>query len=362
MCLPPALATDQTAKTMLWSRRQVGVRIAGAGAVLAMPVVRALAQARPEKKRVTIAVAGRNGFFALPLTIADQLDYFRGEGLDVEFSDMGNGAASFQALSAKAVDLVSGSFDEVLHWHNRGQPVQAFVLQGRAPQIAVGVSARNLPNLEMLQDLRGKRIGVSALGSPGHLVASVLLSRAGLKEADVMYVVVGGAAGAVTALRQGLVDAISHTDPVMTLLEQRAEIRLVADTRTLKGTFDLFGGPMPAACLYASSDFAAKYPQTAQALTHAVVRALKWLHSAGPGDIIKTVPETYLLGDRALYLASFNKVREGFSLDGMLPQESAMTALNALAMAEPGFKADRIDLDRTYTNEFARVAKNRFRV
>jgi len=33
---------------------------------------------------------------------------------------------------------------------------------------------------------------------------------------------------------------------------------------------------------------------------------------SGPSDIIKTVPEAYLLGDRALYLAAFNKVREAF--------------------------------------------------
>ena len=309
-----------------------------------------------------MAVAGRNGFVSLPLTIADQLDFFRAEGLDVEFADPGAGTATFQALASKAVDVVSGSFDEVLHLHNRGQQVQAFVLQGRAPQIAVGVSNRNLPNYETLADLRGKRIGVSVLGAPGHLVSGVLLSRAGIKDADVVYVSVGGAAGAVAALRNGQIDAISHTDPVMTLLEQRGEVKLVADTRTLKGTVELFDGPMPAACLYAPADFAVKYPQTAQALTHGVVRALKWLHTAGLRDIIKTVPEAYLLGDRALYLASFNKVREGFSLDGLLPPESARTALNALAIFEPGFKADRIDLDRTYTNEFARVAKGRFRV
>ena len=73
------------------------------------------------------------------------------------------------------------------------------------------------------------------------------------------------------------------------------------------------------------------------------------------------MPEAYLLGDRALYLASFNKVREAIALDGMLPEEGARTALKALASFEPTVKADKIDLGKTYTNDFARRAKDRFK-
>ena len=154
---------------------------------------------------------------------------------------------------------------------------------------------------------------------------------------------------------------MSNTDPVMTMLEQKGEVKIISDTRTLKGTLDVFGGPMPAACLYAPVEFIQKNPNTCQALTNAIVHGLKWLQTAGPGDIIKTVPESYLLGDRALYLASFNKVRESISLDGIIPEEGARTALRALASFDPSIKADRIDLAKTYTNEFERRAKERFK-
>ena len=94
---------------------------------------------------------------------------------------------------------------------------------------------------------------------------------------------------------------------------------------------------------------------------NAIVHGLKWLQTAGPGDIIKTVPESYLLGDRALYLASFNKVRESISLDGLIPEDGARTALRALASFDPSVKADKIDISKTYTNEFARRSKERFK-
>jgi NitT/TauT family transport system substrate-binding protein len=108
-------------------------------------------------------------------------------------------------------------------------------------------------------------------------------------------------------------------------------------------------------------EFVDRHPNTCQALANAVVHSLKWLQTAGPSDIIKTVPEGYLLGDRALYLASFNKVREAIAVDGMLPEEGAKTALKALASFEPGLNPDRISLGRTYTNDFARRAKEKFK-
>jgi NitT/TauT family transport system substrate-binding protein len=96
-------------------------------------------------------------------------------------------------------------------------------------------------------------------------------------------------------------------------------------------------------------------------MANAIVHGLKWLQTAGPGDIIKTMPESYLLGDRALYLASFNKLRESISLDGIMPDEAARTALKALASFDASIRTEKIDLHKTYTNVFAIRAKERFR-
>jgi NitT/TauT family transport system substrate-binding protein len=212
-----------------------------------------------------------------------------------------------------------------------------------------------------LVDLKGKKIGVSAPGSSTNMVANLILSRGGLKPTDVSFVGVGTAAGALAALRSGQIDAMSNTDPVMTMLEQKGDVRIISDTRTLKGTQEVFGGNMPAACLYASTEFVQKNPNTCQALANAIVHGLKWLQTAGPSDIIKTVPEGYLLGDRALYLASFNKVREAISLDGIMTEEGTRTALKALASFDPAIKPEKIDLSKTYTNDFAKRAKERFK-
>jgi NitT/TauT family transport system substrate-binding protein len=340
-------------------RRTFNQAVVLAAASLAAPGL--CAQPRLEKNKVAIAVGGKASFYYLPLTIAEQLGFFKAEGLEVEISDFAGGARALQAVVGGSADVVSGAYEHTINLQNKGQLFQAFVLQGRAPQIAVGVSHKTMAGYKTLADLKGKKIGVSAPGSSTNMVANLLLARAGLKAGDVSFIGVGTSAGALSAMRSGQIDAISNIDPVMTMLEQKGDVRLIADTRTLKGTQEVFGGPMPAACLYAPVEFLQKNPNTAQALANAIVHALKWLQTAGPSDIIKTVPESYLLGDRALYLASFDKVREAIAVDGLIPEEGGKTALRALASFDASLKADKIDLGKTFTNQFAAKAKVRFK-
>ena len=341
------------------SRRNFHTLIGASAALVAAPHLRA--QPKLEKPKLSIAVGGKAAFYYLPLTIAEQLGYFKAEGLDVEISDFAGGARALQAVVGGSADVCSGAFEHTINLQAKNQFFQSFVLQGRAPQIAVGVSTKNMAAYQSIPDLKGKKIGVSAPGSSTNMVANLVLSRGGVKATDVSYIGVGVAAGALTALRSGQIDAISNTDPVMTMLEQKGDVKIISDTRTLKGTQEVFGGSMPAACLYAPSEFVSKHPNTCQALANAIVRALKWQQTAGPGDIIKTVPDAFLLGDRALYLASFAKIREAISLDGLVPADGPKTALNAIASFDTQVKADRIDLQKIYTNEFAQRAKDRFK-
>ena len=342
----------------IFSRRTFASAGVVAATTLAMPALRA--QPRLEKSKLALAVGGKAALYYLPLTISDQLGFFKAEGLDIEISDFAGGARALQAVVGGSADVCSGAYEHTINLQSKNQMFQAFVLQGRAPQIAFGVSVKNMPNYKTIADLRGKKIGVSALGSSTNMMANLVLSRGGLKFSDVSFVGVGQAAGALAALRSGQIDAISNTDPVMTMLEQRGDVKIISDTRTLKGTLEVFGGSMPAACLYAPVEFVEKNPNTCQAMTNAIVRGLKWLQTSGPGDILKTVPESYLLGDRALYLASFNKVRESISLDGIIAEDGPRTALRALASFDAAIKPEKIDLAKTYTNEFSRRAKERF--
>ena len=308
-----------------------------------------------------MAIDGRTVLYYLPLTIAEQLGYFRAEGLDLQIVEAGSAAAALQAVISGAADVCSGAYEQTLNLQSKNHMFQSFVMQGRAPQIAFGVSTKTMPGYKLASELKGKKIAVSALGSPSHLVASRVLLQRGVKSDEVSFVSVGMGIAALQALHTGQVDAMCNIEPLITMMEFKGEIKVISDTRTLKGTAAVFGGPMPAACLYAATDFVRKNPNTCQAMTNAIVHSLKWLQTAGPGDIIKTVPENYLFNDRGVYLASFEKVRESLSSDGMMPDDGPRTALRAMAEFDSSVREDRIRLSRTFTNEFAQRAKERFK-
>ena len=122
----------------------------------------------------------------------------------------------------------------------------------------------------------------------------------------------------------------------------------------------VFGGPMPAACLYLPQSFIDKHPRTVQALATAIVRANQWIQKAGPGDIIKTVPESYLLGDRAVYIDAFLAAKGALSPDGLFPEKGADTAYRALVSIDPEIAKATLDLKAVYTDEFVKAALVRF--
>ena len=319
------------------------------------------AQVKLEKPRVVLSVGAIMSLQHLPLTLAQRLGFFATEGLDVELLDLGNGARAQQAVAEGAADVTCGAFEGIVELRARKHIHRAFVLLGRAPQIAFAVSRRNLPAYRKTSDLKGLAIGVSAPGSSAMLVARQVLARAGLSAQDVRFVDTGTVGAALQAMRSGQVDALVHMEPVMTMLEQKNEVRIIADTRSLKGASDVFAGVVPSICLHASADYVLNHPNTVQALTNAVVHALKWLQTAGPSDLIKVVPDAYFLGDRALYLASLGKVRESIALDGLIAEDSVRHLVRVLGRLEPSLNVDKLDPDSLFTNVFARKAKEKFR-
>jgi NitT/TauT family transport system substrate-binding protein len=310
-----------------------------------------------EKPALSIAVGGKNLLYYLPLTIAESLGYFKAEGLDVTIVDFAGGSKALQAVVGGSADVVSGAFEHTLLMQPKGIKLRAFALQGRAPQVVLGVNPKTMPGFKSVADLKGKKIGVTAPGSSTNILANFVLAKAGLKPTDVSIIGVGAGSGAVAAMRSGQIDAISNLDPVITLLQRSGDLKIVSDTRIVAEADKAFGGPMPAGCLYAPQAFIDKNPATVQALANAIVRADKWIAAAGAADIVKAVPEAYLLGDRAVYIDAFLASKGALSADGTIPEAGAATALRALQSVDDTLKGAKFDLGAVWTNEFVKRAK-----
>ena len=245
----------------------------------------------PEKKKITIAVGGKNLFYYLPLTVAERKGYFKDEGLEVEIPDFAGGAKALQALVGGTADMVSGAYEHTINMVAKKQPIKAVVLQAKYSSIVLLLPKDKAAKYKGAADLKGLKIGVTAPGSSTNMFVNNLLAKDGLKPTDVSIVGVGTGSGAFAAMEKGEIDAISNLDPVITQLEATGKFVAVADSRTEKGMKEIYGGDYHASVIYITDEFIRKNPNTVQAVVNAMVRANRWIAKATPQQIVDLMPD-----------------------------------------------------------------------
>ncbi len=316
----------------------------------------------PEKKKITIAVGGKNLFYYLPLTVAERQGYFKDEGLEVEIPDFAGGAKALQALVGGSADMVSGAYEHTINMAAKKQPITAVVLQMKYSSIVLVMPKDKAATYNGGKGLKGLKVGVTAPGSSTNMFVNNLLVKAGLKPTDVSIVGVGAGSGAVAAMEKGEIDALSNLDPVVTQLESTGKFVAVADSRTEKGMNDIYGGDYMASVIYLNTDYIKKYPNTVQAVVNAMVRADKWIAKATPQQIVDLMPNEFKAGSPSLYKEGLLKNMIGFSEDGMMSMKAAENVYKVLRQFEPSvMKAGKMDLAATFDNSFVRKANARYK-
>jgi NitT/TauT family transport system substrate-binding protein len=338
-------------------RWNVLAAIAAVCLAVASPV--AFAQA-PEKPKLQIGVGGKSLFYYLPLTIAERQGYFKAEGLDVEVLDFPGGAKALQALIGGSVDVVSGAYEHTISQQAKGQNIEALFLQGKYAGIVLGMSKAKAPQYKSPKDLKGMKIGVTAPGSSTNMFVNILLAKDGLKPDAVSIIGVGAGAGAVAIMKRGEIDAISNLDPVISMLEAAGDIVSVIDTRTAKGMQDVYGGAYAAGCIYVPVDFSKKYPNTAQAVVNAMMRALRFIQNSTPDQIVAAVPSEYYT-DKALYKAALEKNLETYKHDGSISLEAGRNVARDLKSFDPTMQNATVDVAKTVNMTFQQKAAQKYK-
>jgi NitT/TauT family transport system substrate-binding protein len=310
------------------------------------------ADAKPEKIDVKIAVGGKSFMIYLPLTLTEHLGYFKDAGLNVEIIDFGSGTKSLQALVGGNVDATTGSFDHTIQMQAKGQPIVAVVETGRYPGIVLGLVTSKKLDYRSPKDLKGLKIGVTAAGSQTNFMVNYILTQNGMQPEDVSFISVGGPITAVAAVKKGEIDALSHADPAITLVEMSGELKAIFDTRTTTGTQAVFGGEYPSSVIYVSPAFAGQNPNTVQAIVTATVRTLRWIAKSTPEEIAKAMPPEYQGNDPALYIEIVKKSKAMWPADGRINKAGAENAYHVLSAFDKAVAATKIDINATYTNRF----------
>lgn len=331
----------------------LAVAAAGGGTALGLPA---------RRQGVRVVVQHGEQLKQLPLFLAHHLGFFQADGLEVALLPLPAQMRALDAVQTLQAEVFAGSFERTVLRQAQGHAERAFVALANAPQVVLGVAPGVLSAHTQPVELAGARIGVSGLGALSHRVAQLVLWRAGLQSRDMHFVEVPTGEDALLAFRMGAIEALSYTDPVITQLEQAGSIRVVSDTRSLRTSQQVFGGPMLCACLSADESFLQRRPEVAQGLVNGVVRALKWLQTATPVDLVSHLPPEAWWSDRALFLAALSRSRETLSPDGWIAEQAPAHVLRAMHRLGTDAPLERVSPAATYTNGLVARAKQQFRV
>ena len=213
------------------------------------------------------------------------------------------------------------------------------------------------------KDLKGMKIGVTAPGSSTNMFVNNLLAKDGLKPDDVAIIGVGATAGAVAIMKRGEIDAISNLDPVISHARGRAATSWRSSTPApRRACRTSTAAPTRAGCIYVPVEFAKKYPNTAQAVVNAMVRALRFIQTSTPDQIVAAVPPEYYTDTRALQGGAGEEHRDAIKHDGHdLAGGRRRTSARPQGASTRPCRRPTIDLAKTINMSFAQKAAQKYR-
>lgn len=312
---------------------------------------------KPEKSKITVAVGGAEQFIYAPISLANQLGYFKDMGLTVEIANFSGGAKAAEALIGGSADMVVGFYDHTIQTQPKGEKLQLVCLYDNFPGIVLEVNSKNADKIKTAADLKGQTVGITSAGSSTQFLLNYYLTKNGIQPDQVNVVAIGTGSTSIAAIQQGKVAAGMMVDPAATKVETTGDAKPLWDTRTEKDTVAQLGGPYPAGGVYSTADFLAKNPNTTQIIVTGSLMALKYIQTHTPEEIAAKMPPDYIGGDKQNYLDALKKDLPLFSTTGMMPADGPQSVYNVLKLSDPVVKgASNVDLNATYTNKFVEVA------
>jgi NitT/TauT family transport system substrate-binding protein len=322
--------------------------------VVSVVVIQGCAKHTEAGHRVRLAIGGANQMVYLPTTLAQELGFYKAEGLDVELQDFQGGSKALEALIGGSADVVSGFYDHTIQMAADGRHLTAFVNMLRFPGLVLVTSPQAAGSVTKIEDLKGRVAGVTSAGSSSQMLLTYLLQRHGVPADSVSVTAIGSAATAIAAVERGKVDAGMLADPAFTLLSLRTRgVRVLADLRSADGVHDAFGtSTYPASVLYAPADWIQAHRDTTARLAKAMVSTLAWMHTHTPEEIARRTPKAFRGDDDTLYVEAVTNSMPMFSPDGVMDSAGAEAVHALLAQSMPKVRSAPIDLPQTYTNDF----------
>lgn len=307
--------------------------------------------------KVKIMVGGLDKVIYLPAMLSKRLGYFSAEGLDVTLMTEPAGVDATTALVSGDVQGAVGFYDHTLDLQTKHKSVESVVQFAQAPGEVEVVSNKAAGDITSAKDFKGKRLGVTGLGSSTDFLTKYLAVHNGLKVSDFTPIAAGAGQTFIAAMQQGSIHAGMTTDPTVAQILDKGIGKVLYDMRTPEGSRQALGGLYPSSSLYMNTDWVNGHKDTVQKLANAFVKTLRWMSTHSPEEIAAKMPADYAQGGKDLYAQAIKSTLPMFTTDGVMPADGPQTVENVLKAFNPNLKNATVDLEKTYTTEFVKNVK-----
>ncbi|MBM4264344.1 MAG: ABC transporter substrate-binding protein [Deltaproteobacteria bacterium] len=298
-----------------------------------------------DKVRFTYAPLSASGFLWF---VAKDAGYFEKNRLDVEMYFEGASPIMVQSLLAGENQLAGGL----------GPTVVTNVLQS-GDVIAVACIVHTFttpmyvqPSITSLQQLRGKKVGVSRIGAVSHLTADSILRRA--RVGDVTIIQTGGIPESMAAMMTGNVDGAMVNPPNNIILREKG-YREIVGAQQLKEMNLRF----PENGLMAKRTWAERNSDVVKRFIKSIAEGLRRLHD-DKEFAIKTLSKYTKVTDAKSLDESYRWAMESFFKDFKTPPDALQMMIDQLAssrLVDPNL-AQKTRLKAFYENRYVEELEN----
>lgn len=304
--------------------------------------------------------------------LADSLGYFRQEGIEIVPVDITKFVKEDYLVQEP---LVKGQVDAVEHWFNHtvfgvrhGFPIKAVLMLNDAPAMKVMVANRLKDQIKSAADFKGRVVAEGAGYATKAVLTSYLTRKAGVPAGgytSVNHPKEGRLEAVLRDLKAEKIDVMTFQEPVTSGLLDTNLVTTLYDLTSREGTVSALGAAFPSESILVAPQFIKDHPDLTQRLVNAYVRALRFINSHSPDEIVAKLPVGYFDGKNreaeiTLIRHTLSNCAKGdyaFSPDAVkLVVDAMLTA--SFDCSEEGLwrasgDASKVKAEELYTNEFA---------
>lgn len=235
----------------------------------------------------------------LPIFVAQHKNFFKNNGLEVEFVSFKEGSQVTNALFADKIDGGLAAIPNLLTAQSATKKIKFRIA-------AVQIEEKNNPvyklivpkKISNIHDLEGKKIGYFPTSPAAQVALSTLLEKYKVKTEKIQF----SGATLIPALEIGSVDAIFSIDPQTTIAEnKKIGTSLFHNEDIVAESMNII--PLPVSSYILSSNLVHEHPDIAQKVVKSLNQAIDFIRS-NP-DEARKIMKSYLPQQQKNLISSF---------------------------------------------------------